>query len=75
MDFDIRAHIKKSEITKLYAGMKLKMLRVVLMTLVMQKIVKEELVNQPGTVMQYTWPLACPPVCHTHADSVSDCGW
>ncbi len=47
--FEIRAHMKHGEITKLYAGMKLKMLRVVLMTLVMQKIAKEEPVNQPGT--------------------------
>ncbi len=40
--------------------MKLKMLRVVLMTLVMQKIAKEEPVNQPGTVLQFFWPLASP---------------
>ncbi len=57
MGFEIRAHIKQSEITKLYEGMKLKMLRVVLMTLV---IAREESVNQPGTVTQFIWPLPAP---------------
>jgi hypothetical protein len=70
--FDIRAHFKNRDITKLYAGMKLKMLRVVLMTLM---IAKEEPVNQPGRVMQFIRPLACPNFRHPHADSVSDCGW
>jgi hypothetical protein len=36
--------------------MKLKMLRVVLMTLVMQKVAKEEPVNQPGTAPFFVIP-------------------
>jgi hypothetical protein len=36
--------------------MKLKMLRVVLMTIVMQKVVKEEPVNQPGTAPFFVIP-------------------
>jgi hypothetical protein len=72
VSFVIRDHIKNRDITKLYAGMKLKMLRIVLMTLV---IAKEEPVNQPGRVMQFIWPLACPLFQHTHADPVSDYGW